>query len=275
MSYIAPSQPSSGRGHTRGNQSLSFNPTSSAPNPNPQPHYRSLLDVDHHRAQPSNLDTRPLPAIPHIAEEDECPVCHRELPSRTLPDFENARAAHITQCIEDQIAVHNGQTRPGAYTSQSQPAPSPPVPGPVVPVTHPVQASNRSSSTHNAPSRASASGYAVPLQPPNLVPAPIANTPEARMAAREAAHAAVVLRASQPGSPSGDTGRRTGMFLYKASEKDCVDDAECTICLEEFEVGVGMARLECLCRFHARCIREWFVDHPGRCPVHQHDGYGF
>jgi hypothetical protein len=65
------------------------------------------------------------------------------------------------------------------------------------------------------------------------------------------------------------------MFIYRASEKDCVDDAECTICLEEFEVGAQMARLECFCRFHRRCIMDWFVQHPGRCPVHQHDGFGF
>ena len=65
------------------------------------------------------------------------------------------------------------------------------------------------------------------------------------------------------------------MFPYKATEKDCVDSAECTICLEEFEVGVQMARLECLCRFHRQCISAWFVNHPGRCPVHQHDSFGF
>lgn len=271
---IVPTQPNLGRGHTRGNQSLSFNPTSSAPNPNPQPHYRSLLDIDNQRTQPSNLDSRPLPAIPRIPEEDECPVCHRELPSRTMPNFEDARAEHITQCIEDQIAVHNGQSRPGAYTSQSQPALNPSGSSSDA---HPQQVAQTpaSSSTQHVFTRASASFQTVSLQPTVSVPAPIANTPEARMAAREAAHAAVVLRTSQSSSPSGDMGRRTGMFLYKASEKDCVDDAECTICLEEFEVGVGMARLECLCRFHAKCIREWFVDHPGRCPVHQHDGYGF
>lgn len=65
------------------------------------------------------------------------------------------------------------------------------------------------------------------------------------------------------------------MYTYVATEKDCVDDAECTICLEEFSVGVAMARLECLCRFHRACISSWFVKHPGRCPVHQHDGFGY
>jgi hypothetical protein len=69
--------------------------------------------------------------------------------------------------------------------------------------------------------------------------------------------------------------RRTGMFPYVATEKDCVDSAECTICLEEFEVGVQMARLECLCRFHRRCIGAWWERHPGRCPMHQHDSFGY
>lgn len=63
------------------------------------------------------------------------------------------------------------------------------------------------------------------------------------------------------------------MFPYKATEKDCVDSAECTICLEEFEVGVDMGRLECLCRFHRRCIDAWFKGHPGMCPIHQHGDY--
>jgi hypothetical protein len=106
-------------------------------------------------------------------------------------------------------------------------------------------------------------------QPPAPIP-PIANTPEARMAAREQAHAAVVL-GGNPQSP-GSSQRRTGVFPYPASEKDCVDDAECTICLEEFEPGVQMGRLECFCRFHLKCIREWFVTRPGQCPVHQHGG---
>jgi len=45
--------------------------------------------------------------------------------------------------------------------------------------------------------------------------------------------------------------------------------AECVICFEEFEVGGLIARLECLCRYHKSCIREWF-DRKGNgdCPVH-------
>ncbi|KAI2633751.1 FYVE-domain-containing protein [Hypomontagnella submonticulosa] len=166
------------------------------PHLGPRPPGPSLVDL----AGPSSSSStaaanRPLPPPPQIPEEDECPICHRELPSRDLPDFEARRESHIESCI----------TAHSTYT-----------PGP------------------------DASG-------------------------RPGGH----------GTPTPRTIRRTGMFPYLATEKDCVDSAECTICLEEFEVGVPMARLECLCRFHRSCITAWFVDHPGRCPVHQHDSFGY
>ncbi len=48
-----------------------------------------------------------------------------------------------------------------------------------------------------------------------------------------------------------------GMFPYIATEKDCTDDegreAECIICLEDFEAGDKMARLVCWCKFHEVC----------------------
>lgn len=129
---------------------------------------------------------------PQIAEEDECPICHRELPSQSLENSESLREAHINLCIQ----------------------------------TH---------STYGSPRNNTGGEGEAPAPPP----------------------------------------RRTGMYTYPATEKDCIDDAECTICLEEFTVGVPMARLECLCRFHRSCIAAWFVNHPGRCPVHQHDGFGY
>ncbi|KAL7927751.1 hypothetical protein ACQKWADRAFT_12431 [Trichoderma austrokoningii] len=138
----------------------------------------------------SSSRQRALPLPPQIAEEDECPICHLELPSRELPNFEALRESHITTCIQS----HSTYGSPRAAADSTTPPPPP---------------------------------------------------------------------------------RRTGMYTYAATEKDCVDDAECTICLEEFTVGIPMARLECLCRFHRSCISAWFVNHPGRCPVHQHDGFGY
>ncbi|KKA28173.1 hypothetical protein TD95_004225 [Thielaviopsis punctulata] len=147
----------------------------------------------------SHYHQRSLPLPPPLAEEDECPVCHLELPSRMLPNFESLRETHIAQCIVSHSAYRGS---PGATGSDGR----------------------------------------------------TASVGEASVTASR---------------------RRTGMFPYLATEKDCVDSAECTICLEEFEVGEQMARLECLCRFHMWCIRAWFNKHPGRCPVHQHDSFGF
>jgi hypothetical protein len=71
----------------------------------------------------------------------------------------------------------------------------------------------------------------------------------------------------------GSTLRSKGMFPYVATEKDCVDSAECNICFEEFKVGDELARLECLCHWHRRCIMEWFRKQPGKCPVHDREDY--
>ncbi|KFY35754.1 hypothetical protein V494_05597 [Pseudogymnoascus sp. VKM F-4513 (FW-928)] len=269
-------------------QSLSMPYT--GPPSNAQPHYRSLLDPfssQQPQLPSTGVDTsRPLPPIPRVREEDECPVCHRELPSRTLPDFETLRSNHVTDCIEEQIAIHSGRPR------QQSPASVPPRherPSAIAMASSSSSPSQvRGSSPNSATSSSSSQGeinlaQAINLQPPAPDISSFPNTPEGRTAFREAQHAAVVLghtRSSShsplanPSSSFSPEPRRTGMFPYKATEKDCVDDAECTICLEEFEVGVQMARLECLCRFHEKCIRSWWEGKPGRCPVHGHDAWG-
>lgn len=69
---------------------------------------------------------------------------------------------------------------------------------------------------------------------------------------------------SSAGNGEGASNRMShaarGMFPYIATEKDCVDDegaqAECTICLEDFEAGDRMARLVCWCKFHEVCANE-------------------
>ncbi|CAG8971671.1 hypothetical protein HYALB_00003139 [Hymenoscyphus albidus] len=161
--------------------------------------------------------SRPLPSRPQprqqIPEEDECWICHHELPSRTLPNFETIRAQHVEACLRSVLEPSSSSSSPPPGSTST----------PARPITNAA-----SSSTPNAASPA-------------------------------------------VGSPK-PAQRRTGVFPYVATEKDCVDDAECTICLEEFEVGVEMGRLECFCRFHLRCIRDWFGSRPGQCPVHQHGG---
>ncbi|KAH8657521.1 FYVE zinc finger-domain-containing protein [Tricladium varicosporioides] len=153
---------------------------------------------------------------PQIPEEDECWICHNELPSRTLPGFEALRSQHVESCIASAMQ--------GSSSSSPPPPPAP------------------ATSSQTTPSASSSTSP--PRPQPNVPPPP----------------------------PSHPQLRRTGVFPYIATEKDCVDDAECTICLEEFEVGVEMGRLECFCRFHLKCIRDWFETKPGQCPVHQHGG---
>jgi hypothetical protein len=70
--------------------------------------------------------------------------------------------------------------------------------------------------------------------------------------------------------PSGPAIAR--MVTFMATEKDCLsgpgDAAECSICMEDYEVGQDLVRLECLCKFHRECIVDWFMRKP-ECPLHK------
>jgi hypothetical protein len=136
---------------------------------------------------------QPIPRR-QIAEEDECPICREELPSRGPNGEDTEREAHIDTCIRDHMY------------STSAPAHSAGVQQP---------ASGRSAT--------STPGVGTP---PGISPGAGPSTPRQR--------------------------RMTGgrMLVYKATEKDCGEEIECVICLEEFEVGEEMGRLECLCKFH-------------------------
>ncbi|KAK2827845.1 hypothetical protein FQN49_007284 [Arthroderma sp. PD_2] len=87
-------------------------------------------------------------------------------------------------------------------------------------------------------------------------------------------HAARRPRPSNQSSESSvrQLSDRLRMLTFNATEKDCVGTdgvhPECTICMEEYEVGVELARLECLCKFHKSCILGWF-DRKEECPVHK------
>jgi hypothetical protein len=203
------------------------------------PHYRPLIPNSQSEGMASQLPPTPRlrPVRRQIAEEDECWVCHNELPSRDLPDFQAIRDRHVQACLDTAIAA----------LSISPNRSSTPIPA------------------QQSPARSTTPSQAGPSTSPAL--AQVSNTPEGRAAAREQAHAAVVLGHNRPASGARLVG---GPILpYKASEKDLVEDAECTICLEDFEVGQDMARLQCLCRFHLHCIRDWYnKSSPGRCPLH-------
>ncbi|PLB51544.1 FYVE-domain-containing protein [Aspergillus steynii IBT 23096] len=77
---------------------------------------------------------------------------------------------------------------------------------------------------------------------------------------------------SQSGSPVSQPVLPVRMIAFTATEKDCLghdgSTQECTICMEDYEVGQALVRLECLCKFHKRCIVEWF-ERKKECPVHK------
>ena len=70
------------------------------------------------------------------------------------------------------------------------------------------------------------------------------------------------------GTSSSRASHALRMLPFTATEKDCVVEdggaQECTICMEEYEVGDQLVRLECLCKFHQTCIVEWFERKRGR-----------
>lgn len=76
----------------------------------------------------------------------------------------------------------------------------------------------------------------------------------------------------QQGPPLPHPPPAARMLPFVATEKDCVGEdgqaAECTICMEDYEVGQTLARLECLCKFHKHCIVDWF-ERKMECPVHK------
>ena len=128
-----------------------------------------------------------------VREEDECPVCGREL----VP-YELVRQTHIEHCIAQRLGE----------------APSP----------------SSTTFTSSTPLGISTASY-----------------------------------------------RPRGMALYYATEKDCTAEdgeaQECVICLEDFQPGDEMGRMECWCKFHRTCIRQWWdTKGTGACPTHQlHD----
>ncbi|EED19071.1 E3 ubiquitin-protein ligase PIB1, putative [Talaromyces stipitatus ATCC 10500] len=77
---------------------------------------------------------------------------------------------------------------------------------------------------------------------------------------------------SSPGAGSPQPQHLLRMLSFTATEKDCLSEdgtpQECSICMEEYEVGDKLARLECLCKFHKSCIVGWF-ERKKECPVHK------
>lgn len=63
--------------------------------------------------------------------------------------------------------------------------------------------------------------------------------------------------------------RNQNRMLVYTLTKEPEDMEECVICLEDFHQGEKVARLECLCYFHNKCLKDW-IQKKGycECPVH-------
>ena len=174
------------------------------------------------------------PSRPQLREEDECPVCFEALPPKGPNGSESARESHVAECVEARFSA--------SVSRASRPPPSAAI-ATAIPAT-----SNTSEQASERPGTLATNPY------------------------RGYTNTQYVPRSSS----SFQQRRRTaGMITYNATEKDCVGEngegeAECVICFEEFCVGDEMGRLECLCKYHNRCIRQWWqTKGPGACPVHQ------
>lgn len=231
---------------------------------------------------PSASAAQPLPQPTQprriIKEEDECPVCGRELPMKGPEGDESERERHVMDCIN----AHSGSTTTTAGANVLAPATTANVAS--AEITDESQAVAGASVQHATTTVAAAAG---PSSAPN------ASAPIATQSRRTSSLAPPAAVSSSSGSslprhahPSRASPSNQGiststpaplsslpstlterphaprMLVYRATEKDCTtsegEPQECVICFEEFEEGDEMARLECLCKFHRGCIREWF-----------------
>ena len=175
-----------------------------------------MLDITPSRSQLSQQLFRteqPLP--PLLREEDECPICHGELPPKGPDGSETARESHIVACIESNFS--------SGTRSHAHPPPETAILAAAV-------------ASPAASSQAAGTNSSVPVvveARENLLESPFG---------------------TRPGNFTIQRRRTTGMVVYHATEKDCIGEdgvqQECVICFEEFIPGVDMSRLECLCKFH-------------------------
>ncbi|KAI9025365.1 FYVE zinc finger-domain-containing protein [Phycomyces nitens] len=64
--------------------------------------------------------------------------------------------------------------------------------------------------------------------------------------------------------------RRPRYLVHQLSQDSPQLGEECPICFEDFVSGDSVARMVCLCSYHAHCLAEWLERGKG-CPLHDHD----
>lgn len=224
------------------------------------PAYAHMTDRDRVRLAPFDSPTRTTglarptghrrpvsttPAIP-VREEDECPVCGTHAPPFGPSGNQPAREQHIEACINSHLIFSSTPQRN--------------TPEPTSALATPVDDSNNAFNPARLPQLGGEADSPSPAPPPSSTPTTLPPLP-----------------------PAARSHQR--MLVYHATEKDCHDDTgapvECVICLDDFEPGQEMGRLECLCKFHRPCIKGWWEsgkagpperggkgDRWGTCPTH-------
>lgn len=208
-------------------------PNTSPPEPTP-PLDRPLPPLPMSASPPPQAPPR---TSPRVRTSELCPVCGDRLPPSTTA-IEN----HIDRCIARRL------NQVDSNTPASRPHPSEDTPGSVS-----LPSSSRTTSQLIHPRHTS---EAATLGNPHV---PDRNAPGSSTGSEVA-----------PSRPF----LSSRMICFAATQIDTVgEDSECIICMEDFEEGMEMARLECLCKYHKKCIDGWFFKNPGRCPVHGQDNY--
>ncbi|KAL8735307.1 MAG: hypothetical protein Q9166_000852 [cf. Caloplaca sp. 2 TL-2023] len=200
----------------------------------PSSRHRSHSNTFHSPLPPHSLPPQPQPQ-PQLREEDECPICHQALPPKGPDGSETGREAHVAECIEQ----HFSSSVPRAERSHPSVA------------TEAAVVANAANATQ---SQIGGISNAQPVYDPR-------DSEGAEQSSSSNTNAFQRMGSQRR--------RGVGMFKYLATEKDCIGEggepAECVICFEEFEQGVEMGRLECLCKFHkgqahVRCIKGVFYN---------------
>lgn len=178
-----------------------------------------------HRPLDAPLPPTPPPPPPpprrYIKEEDECPICGRELPAKGPAGEEAARERHIEECIR-------------LFSLPSSSAPKP-------------------SAQRGIPVAAAAASTSISTQGSSV------GATSSAIVSTSVDHEAVeAMDDSMIMMPPPTRPNQHRMLIYQATEKDCVGEdgerQECVICFEEFEEGDEMGRLDCLCKFHRVCF---------------------
>ena len=228
-------------------------PQSNAPQSNaPQP---AQLQ---HISQPHTQPRAPTGSCQaKLKETDYCPICTLPLPP-PHPDTgdESAREAHIQDCIrshEASSSPHGRSNNPSAAASPADRDPLGSTPGGMI-----MMEFLRQSSV--APAKASGRMVVYKAREEDTWDY---SSEDGKGDAQNKVPSSNTLAINFTGDEVS-----TATATSPANSK-CRKKAECVICFEEFEVGELIARLECLCRYHKSCIREWF-DRKGNgdCPVH-------